>query len=157
MKRRTREEEKIAKRRQRAAGSLVAPPKSFALSAMPGILPFQREWLAKAFAADIDLGALSAARGSGKSTLAGWVAACAVAPEGALTRARRGGPDCRADNEPRARGAVGRACTSWKAYPIYAGAIRHRGSVCAICRRLLSAGYWPRRASRCWAMAHMLA
>ena len=84
MKRRTREEEKIAKRRQRAAGSLVAPPKSFALGAMPGILPFQREWLDKAFAGDIDLAALSAARGSGKSTLAGWVAACAVAPQGAL-------------------------------------------------------------------------
>ena len=83
-KRRTREEEKIAKRRQRAAGSLVAPPKSFALGAMPGILPFQREWLAKALATDIDLAALSAARGSGKSTLAGWIAACAVAPQGAL-------------------------------------------------------------------------
>ena len=51
---------------------------------MPGILPFQREWLDKAFAGDIDLAALSAARGSGKSTLAGWVAACAVAPQGAL-------------------------------------------------------------------------
>ena len=83
-KRRTREEEKIAKRRQRAAGSLVAAPKSYALGAMPGILPFQREWLGAAFATDIDLGALSAARGSGKSTLAGWVAACAVAPQGAL-------------------------------------------------------------------------
>ena len=84
MKRRTREEEKIAKRRQRAATSLVAAPKSFALGAMPGILPFQREWLGKAFAADVDLGALSASRGSGKSTLAGWVAACAVAPQGSL-------------------------------------------------------------------------
>ena len=51
---------------------------------MPGILPFQRQWLAKAFAPDIDLAALSAARGSGKSTLAGWIAACAVAPQGAL-------------------------------------------------------------------------
>ena len=51
---------------------------------MPGILKFQREWLGAAFAADIDLGALSAARGSGKSTLAGWIAACAVAPQGAL-------------------------------------------------------------------------
>ena len=84
MKRRTREEEKIAKRRQRAAASLVTPPKSFALGDMPGILPFQREWLDKAFAGGIDLAALSAARGSGKSTLAGWVAACAVAPQGAL-------------------------------------------------------------------------
>ena len=84
MKRRTREEEKIAKRRQRAATSLVAPPKSFDLGAMPGILGFQREWLGKAFATDIDLAALSAARGSGKSTLAGWIASCAVAPQGAL-------------------------------------------------------------------------
>ena len=84
MKRRTREEERHAKRRQRAAASLAAAPKSFDLSGMPGIRPFQREWLAKAFAADIDLAALSAARGSGKTTLAGWVAVCAVAPEGAL-------------------------------------------------------------------------
>ena len=51
---------------------------------MPGILPFQREWLSMAFAADIDLASLSAARGCGKSTLAGWIAACAVAPQGAL-------------------------------------------------------------------------
>ena len=84
MKRRTTKQEKIAKRGQRAAASLAAAPKSYALASMPGILPFQREWLAKAFAADIDLAALSAARGCGKSTLAGWVAACAVAPEGAL-------------------------------------------------------------------------
>ena len=84
MKRRTTEEERIAKRRQRAAASLAAAPKSYALGAMPGILPFQREWLDMAFAKDIDIGALSAARGSGKSTLAGWVAACAVAPQGAL-------------------------------------------------------------------------
>ena len=68
----------------RAGRKLAALPKSYALSAMPGILPFQREWLSKAFAADIDLAALSAARGSGKSTLAGWVAACAVAPQGSL-------------------------------------------------------------------------
>ena len=61
MKRRTREEERHAKRRQRAAASLAAAPKSFDLSGMPGIRPFQREWLAKAFAADIDLAALSAA------------------------------------------------------------------------------------------------
>ena len=81
---RTTEEEKFAKRGYRAAASLAAPPKSYALSSMPGILKFQREWLGAAFAADIDLGALSAARGSGKSTLAGWIAACAVAPQGAL-------------------------------------------------------------------------
>ena len=68
----------------RAAASLAAAPKSFALGAMPGILDFQRTWLGAAFAADIDLGALSGARGSGKSTLAGWVAACAVAPQGEL-------------------------------------------------------------------------
>ena len=84
MKRRTTEEEKNAKRLQRAAASLAALPKDFSLGSMPGVLPFQREWLALAFAADIDLLALSAARGSGKSTLAGWVAACAVAPQGAL-------------------------------------------------------------------------
>ena len=68
----------------KADASLALAPKSYALGAMPGILPFQREWLAEAFTADIDLAALSAARGSGKSTLAGWVAACAVAPQGAL-------------------------------------------------------------------------
>ena len=84
MKPRTRKESRDSRRLQRASASLAAAPKSYALSSMPGILPFQREWLAKAFAADIDLGALSAARGSGKSTLAGWVAACAVAPQGAL-------------------------------------------------------------------------
>ena len=84
MKRRTREEEKIAKQRQRAAASEAALPKSFALDAMPAILPFQRRWLSMAFAADIDLSALSGARALGKSTLAGWVAACAVAPQGAL-------------------------------------------------------------------------
>ena len=84
MKRRTREEEKLAKRRQRAAASLAALPKSYALRDMPGILPFQRSWLDAAFADGVDLAALSAARGSGKSCLAGWVAACAVAPQGAL-------------------------------------------------------------------------
>ena len=68
----------------KAADSLAALPKNFSLASMPGIRVFQREWLAKAFAEDIDLSALSAARGSGKSTLAGWVAACAVAPQGAL-------------------------------------------------------------------------
>ena len=68
----------------KADASLALAPKSYALGAMPGILPFQREWLAEAFTADIDLAALSAARGSGKSTLAGWIAACAVAPQGAL-------------------------------------------------------------------------
>ena len=68
----------------KAAASLAAAPKDFSLGSMPGILPFQREWLGAAFATDIDLGAISAARGSGKSTLAGWVAACAVAPQGAL-------------------------------------------------------------------------
>ena len=68
----------------KAAASLALAPKSFDLGAMPGILDFQRTWLAKAFGADIDLAALSAARGSGKSTLAGWIAACAVAPQGAL-------------------------------------------------------------------------
>ena len=68
----------------RAAAKLAALPKNFSLASMPGIRSFQREWLAKAFAADIDLSSLSAARGSGKSTLAGWVAACAVAPQGAL-------------------------------------------------------------------------
>ena len=54
------------------------------LASMPGIRSFQREWLGAAFASDIDLAALSAGRGSGKSTLAGWIAACAVAPQGAL-------------------------------------------------------------------------
>ena len=68
----------------RAGRKLAALPKSYALRAMPGILPFQRAWLGAAFASDIDLGALSAARGSGKSTLAGWVAACAISPQGAL-------------------------------------------------------------------------
>ena len=68
----------------RAAASLAAAPKSYRLRDMPGILAFQRSWLDAAFAADIDLAALSAARGSGKSTLAGWIAACAVAPQGAL-------------------------------------------------------------------------
>ena len=84
MKPRTTEESRDSRRLQRAAASLAAAPKSYALSSMPGVLPFQREWLAKAFASDIDLSSLSAARGSGKSTLAGWVAACAVAPQGAL-------------------------------------------------------------------------
>ena len=68
----------------KAADSLAAAPKSFALGAMPGILPFQRAWLDAAFAPDIDLAGMSAARGCGKSTLAGWVAACAVSPQGAL-------------------------------------------------------------------------
>ena len=91
MKPRTKKESRDSRRIQRAAVSLAAAPKSFDLGAMPGILPFQREWLAKAFArgperrtAGIDLAALSAARGCGKSTLAGWIAACAVAPQGAL-------------------------------------------------------------------------
>ena len=81
---RTREQERKKKRRQRATASLAVTPKSYALGAMPGILPFQREWLDKAFAENIDLAALSGARGLGKSTLAGWVAATAVAPQGAL-------------------------------------------------------------------------
>ena len=51
---------------------------------MPGIRGFQKAWLDAAFAPDIDLGGFSAARGCGKSTLAGWVAACAVAPQGQL-------------------------------------------------------------------------
>ena len=84
MKPRTRKESRDSRRLQRAAASLAAAPKSYALGAMPGILPFQRAWLDAAFAPDIDLAALSAARGSGKSTLAGWVAACAVSPQGAL-------------------------------------------------------------------------
>ena len=66
------------------AASLAALPKAYTLRDMPGILPFQREWLSMAFAADIDLAALSAARGCGKSTLAGWIAACSIAPQGAL-------------------------------------------------------------------------
>ena len=68
----------------KAAASLAAAPKSFALSSMPGIRAFQKKWLGAAFAEDIDLAGFSAARGCGKSTLAGWVAACAVAPQGAL-------------------------------------------------------------------------
>ena len=84
MKRRTREEEKIAKRGQRAAASLAALPKDFSLGSMPGILPFQRQWLDKAFAENIDLASLSAARGSGKSTLAGWIASSVVSPQGQL-------------------------------------------------------------------------
>ena len=68
----------------KAAASLAALPKNFSLASMPGIRSFQREWLGAAFASDIDLAALSAGRGSGKSTLAGWIAACAVAPQGAL-------------------------------------------------------------------------
>ena len=84
MKPRTTKESRDSRRLQRAAASLAAAPKSYALGAMPGILPFQKEWLARAFASDIDLAGLSAARGCGKSTLAGWVAACAVAPQGAL-------------------------------------------------------------------------
>ena len=84
MKKRTRKESRESRRRQRAAVALRKLPKSYALRDMPGILPFQREWLGAAFAKDIDLAALSAARGSGKSTLAGWVAACAVAPQGSL-------------------------------------------------------------------------
>ena len=84
MKPRTRKESRESRQQQRAKASLALLPKSFRLGAMPGILPFQREWLAKAFAEDIDLAALSASRGSGKTTLAGWIAACAVAPQGAL-------------------------------------------------------------------------
>ena len=84
MKPRTRKESRDSRRLQRAAASLAAAPKSYALGSMPGILPFQREWLDAAFAEDIDLSALSGARALGKSTLAGWIAACTVAPQGAL-------------------------------------------------------------------------
>ena len=84
MKPRTKKESRDSRRLQRAAASLAAAPKSFALASMPGIRSFQREWLAKAFAADIDIAALSAARGSGKSTLAGWIASTAIVPEGQL-------------------------------------------------------------------------
>ena len=84
MKPRTRKESRESRRRQRATAALALAPKSFALGAMPGIRSFQKEWLSKAFGADIDLAALSGARALGKSTLAGWVAACAVAPQGAL-------------------------------------------------------------------------
>ena len=84
MKPRTRKESRDSRRLQRAAASLAAAPKSFALSSMPGIRAFQKEWLDAAFAPDIDLAAFSCSRGSGKSTLAGWVAACAIAPQGAL-------------------------------------------------------------------------
>ena len=68
----------------KAAASLAALPKNFSLGSMPGIRSFQTEWLAAAFGEGIDLGALSAGRGSGKSTLAGWIASCAVAPQGDL-------------------------------------------------------------------------
>ena len=71
----------------KAAASLALAPTSYALGAMPGLLPFQRGWLAGAFASDIDLAGLSGARALGKSTLAGWVAACTVAPQGALHEA----------------------------------------------------------------------
>ena len=84
MKPRTTKESRDSRRLQRAAASLALLPKSFRLRDMPGIRSFQRAWLSKAFAEDIDLAALSAARGCGKSTLAGWIAACAVAPQGAL-------------------------------------------------------------------------
>ena len=84
MKVRTKEEMRLYQRARRARKKLRKLPKSFRLRDMPGILGFQREWLDKAFAPDIDLAALSAARGSGKSTLAGWVAACAVAAQGQL-------------------------------------------------------------------------
>ena len=84
MKPRTRKESRDSRRLQRAAASLAAAPKSFALGAMPGIRDFQKKWLAKAFAPDIDLSAISGARGSGKSTLAGWIAAGAVSPQGQL-------------------------------------------------------------------------
>ena len=67
-----------------AAASLAALPKDFSLGSMPGILPFQRQWLDKAFAENIDLASLSAARGSGKSTLAGWIASSVVSPQGQL-------------------------------------------------------------------------
>ena len=83
MKVRTKEEMRLYQRARRARKKLRKLPKSFKLSAMPGILPFQKSWLDKAFAPDIDLTALSAARGSGKSALAGWIASCAVAPQGA--------------------------------------------------------------------------
>ena len=68
----------------KAAASLAALPKNFSLASMPGIRSFQREWLAKAFAADIDLAGFSAARGCGKSTLAGWIASTAISPQGQL-------------------------------------------------------------------------
>ena len=68
----------------KAADSLAAAPKNFSLASMPGIRIFQREWLDAAFAENIDLAALSAARGSGKSTLAGWIASTAIMPQGQL-------------------------------------------------------------------------
>ena len=68
----------------KAAASLVAAPKDFSLGSMPGIRAFQKEWLAKAFAADIDIAGFSAARGCGKSTLAGWIASTAISPAGQL-------------------------------------------------------------------------
>ena len=93
----------------RAGRKLAALPKSYALSAMPGILPFQREWLGKAFAKDVDLGSLSAARGSREEHPGRLGSRVRGRASGVLTRARRGGPDCRADNEPRSRSFVGRA------------------------------------------------
>ena len=84
MKPRTKKESRDSRRLQRAAASLAAAPKSFALASMPGIRPFQREWLAAAFAEDVDLAGFSAARACGKSTLAGWLVSCAVAPQGAI-------------------------------------------------------------------------
>ena len=84
MKKRTTKESRDSRRLQRAAVALRELPKSYRLRDMPGILSHQRSWLDAAFAADIDLASLSAARGSGKSTLAGWIAACFVAPQGEL-------------------------------------------------------------------------
>ena len=84
MKKRTTKESRDSRRLQRAAVALALAPKSFRLRDMPGILIHQRAWLAAAFADGVDLAALSAARGSGKSTLAGWIAACSIAPQGAL-------------------------------------------------------------------------
>ena len=87
MKPRTTKESRDSRRLQRAAASLALLPKSFRLRDMPGIRSFQRAWLSKAFAEDIDLAGFSAARGCGKSTLAGWIAACAIAPQGAIHEA----------------------------------------------------------------------
>ena len=109
MKVRTTEEMRVYQRARRARLKLGEPPVSFKLDVMPGILPFQREWLGKAFAADIDLAALSAARGSGKSTLAGWIVAATVAPMGAVHDPGRGDPRCRADTIPGPRGSASRA------------------------------------------------
>ena len=155
MKRRTREEERIAKQRQRAAAKLRKRPKSFRLRDMPGILPFQKEWLDKAFAKDIDLAALSAARGSGKTTLAGWIASCAVAPSGAV-HAPSGACLIVAPTFGQGREVLIAARGFLEGVdPIYAGGIAPRVSVSAICRRRLSAGSSPRLPRVYWAMARI--